>query len=103
MNNPIIIGILFGLITSFLSFLYCKYILRSALLKQGIHIIIHYLFILLLVAILFFIRRTLHLLQIYDHKDFLVAVYCWAPFLVFWVVRMYIIASRLRLPNPTKR
>jgi len=42
----------------------------------------------------------LHLLQIYDQKDFLVAVYCWAPFLVFWVVRMYIIASRLRLPQP---
>ena len=95
MNAPIIIGILFGLITSVLSFFYCKYFLRVALLKQGIYIATHILFIFLLVAMLFFLRKTLHLLQIYDQKSYLVAVYCWSPFLAFWVVRMFIISSKL--------
>lgn len=103
MNIPIIIGILFGLLTSVLSFFYCKYLLRIALLKQGIYIATHIVFVFLFVAILYFLRKTLHLLQIYDQKSYLVTVYCWSPFLAFWVVRMFIISLKLNPPNPPKR
>jgi len=105
MMYPIFIGILWGLFTSFLSFFYYKYVLRSALLKQGIYLIAHYLFILVLVAVFFFIRRSLHLLQITDQKSYLFALSCWVPFLAFWIIYMYRMSLKIKLsqPNPPER